>query len=403
MHAADGRLRLKNLVSAFSDDFDLLLIDTQGARSVMLELALLASDLAISPITPDMLAAREFYRGTQQLLKDLEPLSALGVHTPPLNIVINKLDATNDAHLIYQSLSETLTEHPQIKLLDTTIPAAVAFRRAATQGLPAHRLEQRQPHNRKAPSAFSVIHSLAREVFPEWQAQFDRYAFDTVGEPVAPALRHFTEHAVQGLLWDDDKLPDRDRSIVTLAVVIARNHTIQLKPTLEAAVAHGVKATEISEIITHLAFYAGWGNAMAAVLPALEVFNLNGIDPVTLPPADDKTLPLDEAGEAQRAKTVASNFGEVAPGMVQNTTDYLFRNLWLRPALAPRDRSLVTVSALVAAGQVAQVPYHLNRAMDNGLTRAHASEVLTQLAFHAGWPNVFSAMPVFKEVFANRG
>ncbi|RRV04565.1 ParA family protein [Pseudomonas sp. v388] len=184
LHAADGRLRLKNLVSAFADDFDLLLIDTQGARSVMLEMALLASDLAISPITPDMLAAREFYRGTQQLLKDLEPLSALGVHTPPLNIVVNKLDATNDAHLIYQSLSETLTEHPQIKLLDTTIPAAVAFRRAATQGLPAHRLEQRQPHNRKAPSAFSVIHSLAREVFPEWQAQFDRYAFDTVGEPV---------------------------------------------------------------------------------------------------------------------------------------------------------------------------------------------------------------------------
>lgn len=219
---------------------------------------------------------------------------------------------------------------------------------------------------------------------------------------VSPALRHFTEHTVQGALWDADKLPDRERSIVTLAVVIARNHTVQLKQTLETAVAHGVKATEISEIITHLAFYAGWGNAMAAVLPALEIFSLNGIDPVTLPPVDDKTLPLDEAAEALRAKTVASNFDEVAPGMVQNTTDYLFRNLWLRPALAPRERSLVTVSALVAAGQVAQVPYHLNRAMDNGLTRAHASEVLTQLAFHAGWPNVFSAMPVFKEVFANR-
>jgi chromosome partitioning related protein ParA len=182
LHAADGRLRLKNLVAAFADDFDLMLIDTQGARSVMLEMALLASGLAISPITPDMLAAREFYRGTQQLLKDLEPLSALGVHTPPLNIVINKLDATNDAHLIYQSLSETLTEHPQINLLDTTIPAAVAFRRAATQGMPAHRLEHRQPHNRKAPSAFNVIHGLAREIFPEWKAQFDRYALETLGE-----------------------------------------------------------------------------------------------------------------------------------------------------------------------------------------------------------------------------
>lgn len=80
LYAADGRLRLKNLVPAFADDFDLILIDTQGARSVTLETALLCSDLAISPITPDMLAAREFYRGTQQLLKDLEPLSSLGVH-----------------------------------------------------------------------------------------------------------------------------------------------------------------------------------------------------------------------------------------------------------------------------------------------------------------------------------
>jgi len=70
--------------------------------------------------------------------------------------------------------------------------------------------------------------------------------------------------------------------------------------------------------------------------------------------------------------------------------------------LAPRERSLVTVSALVASGQVAQVTYHLNRAMDNALSEAEASEALTQLAFYAGWPNVFSAMPVFKDVFAKR-
>jgi 4-carboxymuconolactone decarboxylase len=80
----------------------------------------------------------------------------------------------------------------------------------------------------------------------------------------------------------------------------------------------------------------------------------------------------------------------------------LFRDLWLRPDLAPRDRSLVTVSALVATGQVAQMPYHLNRAMDNGLTQAQAAEALTQLAFYVGWPNVFSALPVAKEVFEKR-
>lgn len=181
LYAADGRLRLKNLVAAFADDFDLMLIDTQGARSITLETALLCSDLAISPITPDMLAAREFYRGTQQLLKDLEPLSVLGVHTPPLNIVINKLDATNDASLIYQSLVETLADHPRLNLLNTTIPAAVSFRRAATEGVPAHRLECRQPHNRRSPAAFSVIRALACELFPEWRGHFDKLAFELLG------------------------------------------------------------------------------------------------------------------------------------------------------------------------------------------------------------------------------
>src|SRR5438034_6836927 len=68
----------------------------------------------------------------------------------------------------------------------------------------------------------------------------------------------------------------------------------------------------------------------------------------------------------------------------------------------PWRRSLATVSALIASGQVAQITYHLNRAMDNGLTKSQASEVLTQLAFYAGWPNVFSALPVAKAVFEKR-
>jgi 4-carboxymuconolactone decarboxylase len=87
---------------------------------------------------------------------------------------------------------------------------------------------------------------------------------------------------------------------------------------------------------------------------------------------------------------------------VQYTTDVLFRDLWLRPDLAPRDRSLVTVSALIASSQMAQISYHLNRAMDNGLTQAQASEVITHLAFYVGWPNAFSALPVAKDIFEKR-
>jgi 4-carboxymuconolactone decarboxylase len=219
---------------------------------------------------------------------------------------------------------------------------------------------------------------------------------------VAPALERYHQDVVLGDLWKRPGLSARDRSIVTVAVLVAKNQTLDLPFYLERALDNGVKPAEISELITHLAFYSGWPNAMSAVAVTREVFAARKIGADQLPPAAAELLPIDKAAEAQRAQTVEQSFGKVAPGVVQYTTDVLFNNLWLRPALAPRDRSLVTVSALVAAGQVAQVTYHLNRAMDNGLTGQQASEVLTQLAFYAGWPNVFSAMPVFKEVFAKR-
>jgi len=219
---------------------------------------------------------------------------------------------------------------------------------------------------------------------------------------VSPALEGYTKDRLFGDLWRRPDLSPRDRSIVTLAALIARNQTVQMTYYLNLALDNGVKPSEISEIITHLAFYSGWENAMSAVVSAKAVFRKRGIGPDQLPAAQVDLLPLNEDSEKQRATSVEQNFGTVAPGVVQYTTDVLFRDLWLRPGLAPRDRSLVTVSALIASGQVAQVGYHLNRAMDNGLTQKQASEVLTQLAFHAGWPNVFSALPVVKEVFEKR-
>ena len=219
---------------------------------------------------------------------------------------------------------------------------------------------------------------------------------------VAPALARYTQGPLLGDLWKRPDLSPRDRSIITVAALIARNQTIELPYHFNLALDNGVKPGEISEIITHLAFYSGWANAMSAVAIAKDVFTSRGIGPGQLPPASGELLPLDQAAESQRAARVEQDAGAVAPGVVQYTSDLLFHDLWLRPALAPRDRSLVTVSALIAANQVAQIPYHLNRAMDNGLTRTEASEVLTHLAFYAGWPNVFSAIPVVKGVIEKR-
>jgi 4-carboxymuconolactone decarboxylase len=218
---------------------------------------------------------------------------------------------------------------------------------------------------------------------------------------VAPALEKYTQGPIAEL-WKRPGLTPRDRGIVTIATLIARNQTIEMPYYFNLALDNGVKPREISEIITHLAFYSGWANAISAVAVAKDVFANRKIGADQLPPASPSLLPIDKDAEAKRATNVEQQFGKVAPGIVQYTTDVLFRDLWLRPDLAPRDRSLVTVSALIASGQVAQITYHLNRAMDNGLTREQAAEVVTHLAFYAGWPNAFSALPIVKDVFEKR-
>lgn len=220
---------------------------------------------------------------------------------------------------------------------------------------------------------------------------------------VAPGLAKFAEDAVLNGLWKRTELNPRDRSIVTLSALIARGQTAELPFYLNLALESGLKPSEISEIITHLAFYAGWANAVEAIGYTKQVFVKRGVRAEELPAATPKKLPIDEKAEALRASRVGEQFNSTSPGLVQSTTDVLFRDLWLRPDLAPRDRSLVTVSALIATGQVAQMPYHLGRAMDNGLTQVQAGEVIHHLAFYVGWPNTFSALPVAKDVFEKRG
>src|SRR6266566_812893 len=219
---------------------------------------------------------------------------------------------------------------------------------------------------------------------------------------VAPALEAYTQNRLLGDVWKRRGLAPRDRSIATLAALIARNQTIEMPYHFNLALDNGVKPREISEIITHLAFYSGWANAMSAVAVAKDVFAARHIGADQLPAASVTPLPIDEAAEVNRATLVQAQFGSFFPGVVQYTTDVLFRDLWLRPDLAPRDRSLVTISALIANGQTAQLTPHLNRAMDNGLTPAQAAEGITHLAFYVSWTNIFTAMPIVKDVFEKR-
>jgi 4-carboxymuconolactone decarboxylase len=221
-------------------------------------------------------------------------------------------------------------------------------------------------------------------------------------QSVSPALGRYAKEDVADGLWQRPQLSRRDRSLVTVVILIARDQTLDLPHYINLALDSGVTPRELSEAITHLAFYSGWSNAMAAVAVTKDIFAQRRIGPDQLPAASPQLMPLNEQAEANRAAAVQRLIGTAAPGLDQYTTDPLFRDVWLRPDLSPRNRSLVTITSLMANGQVAQLAGHLNRALDNGLTQEQAGEVVTQIAFYAGWPNAFSAGPVVAEVFKSR-
>jgi len=99
--------------------------------------------------------------------------------------------------------------------------------------------------------------------------------------------------------------------------------------------------------------------------------------------------------QPSRAQTLV---GDIAPKLADLTDDVLFGDIWRRPGLSPRDRSLITVAALTSLGRADQLRSHLSLALSNGVTQDELSELVTHLAFYAGWPAGMSAAAILKEV-----
>jgi len=97
--------------------------------------------------------------------------------------------------------------------------------------------------------------------------------------------------------------------------------------------------------------------------------------------------------------TTQERIGYVAPKLVELTEKVLFGDVWERPGLSKRDRSVITVTALVAMNRTEQLPFHLHRALENGVTKDELVELITHLAFYSGWPTAMSAILLAKEAF----
>lgn len=93
------------------------------------------------------------------------------------------------------------------------------------------------------------------------------------------------------------------------------------------------------------------------------------------------------------------SFGDIAPALAEISDKVLFGDVWDRPGLSPRDRSLVTVTSLISLYRTNELPFHLNKALGNGVTRDEIIETITHLAFYAGWPPAMTALQIARRVF----
>ena len=167
------RLRQALRVGLVPSAYDCVLIDTPGAIGPLQDAAVMAADVLVSPITPEILSAREFRDGTMELLARLEPGSALGAPLAPVKAVIYRQDRTADARLIVAGIAREFDRphdqghdgpHHRVSLLKTVVPHAKAYKEAATLRIPVHRHERRREGT--MPSAWSVMHGLAWELMP---------------------------------------------------------------------------------------------------------------------------------------------------------------------------------------------------------------------------------------------
>ena len=161
---------LKGAILKLHDDYDFIIIDSQGSENRLLQPIILASDIVVSPVVPNALDVQEFGRGTVRLMRSMEPKEIApaipAIDIPPMYGLISKQERTADANFFADRLRRKYNnpEYPRISILDTYIPHLSSYAKSAARHIPVHQLEAA----RKGPSqsAYQVYLSLIQELFP---------------------------------------------------------------------------------------------------------------------------------------------------------------------------------------------------------------------------------------------
>ncbi|RIY32013.1 carboxymuconolactone decarboxylase [Psittacicella hinzii] len=218
---------------------------------------------------------------------------------------------------------------------------------------------------------------------------------------VSPTLATLTKTQIEDNLWQRPVLSKHDRAVITVASLIARQQTIGMKHYFNKALDNGVTPTELSEIVLHMAFYAGWSNAFEAVSILKDIFAERGVTAEQLPQVEEKLLEVSQALPDNDffMGLIDANIRGFAPGLADISENVLYHHVWLRPGLSVRDRNLISVTALISQGLKDFLGVYMARGIAQGITKEDVGEVLTHLAFYAGFPTVIPCIAVVQQAY----
>jgi 4-carboxymuconolactone decarboxylase len=209
-----------------------------------------------------------------------------------------------------------------------------------------------------------------------------------------PYLGQILREDLYADVWERPGLSPRDRSLVTIAVTQSLYASEEIRAHVGRGLNNGLTQAEIAELIAHVLVYSGFPTGVNAARVAAEVFQQRGLPPV---PASTPRR-RDPIGPPAYPNSFPGT-----PYLAALLNEWVYGEVWERPDLSKRDRSLATIAVAQAMGAASELRAHLGRGLDNGVTQEEIGEVITHVAFYTGIPSAVTAARVAAAVFEARG
>jgi alkylhydroperoxidase/carboxymuconolactone decarboxylase family protein YurZ len=209
----------------------------------------------------------------------------------------------------------------------------------------------------------------------------------------SPYLGEILREDLYADVWERPGLAPRDRSLITIAITQSLYATEEIRAHINRGLNNGLTQAEISELIAHVLVYSGFPTGVNAARVATEVYqqrNLPAVPPATprnrdpvVPPAYPNSFPS-------------------TPYLAALLNEWVYGEVWERPDLSKRDRSLATIAVAQGMGAASELRSHIARGLDNGVTQEEVGELITHIAFYTGIPSAVNAARVAAAVFESR-